>query len=519
MSTRKGGWFTCLQVSVFIALVVVTAPAAQETTRGVRYERLVIRGGMLVDGLGSPMRGPVDIVVEGGTVVNIIPVDAVSLGGYDPGFTRPTGDRVIDAEGMYIVPGFVDMHAHIPEGRVVPAGEWGRSFAYQLWLAHGVTTLRDVGSGAGLDVLVEEARRSDANEITAPRIIPYAGWRGLGRPDQKNITPEEVRANVQKLHQDGAKGIKVFGPTYTDVLTALCDEARKLGMGVAIHIAVGQVDGAIAARAGVTTIEHWYGIPDAAIPGVQSFPGDYNYLDELARFRYAGKLWQEADPVLLEQVMDTLLEEGTTLVPTFVAYEPNRDLVRAQNLPFYKKYALPIQLEYWKPNLAHHGSYHYAWTSGDEASWRENFQIWMRFVREFWERGGQLALSPDAGGSFGLYGFNNVREMELYQEAGLDPVDIIEVASTGAARVLGLDELAKGVRFGSPADLVVVDGNPLHDLKVFYGTGITKLGETGELQSGGGIHYTIKDGIVFDARALLENVASMVREAGPTTSH
>ena len=97
--------------------------------------------------------------------------------------------------------------------------------------------------------------------------------------------------------------------------------------------------------------------------------------------------------------------------------------------------------------------------------------------------------------------------------------DIIEVASTGAARVLGLDELAKGVRFGSPADLVVVDGNPLHDLKVFYGTGTTKLGETGELESGGGIHYTIKDGIVFDARALLENVASMVREAGPATSH
>ena len=95
--------------------------------------------------------GPVDIVVEGGTVVNIIPVDAVSLGGYDPGFTRPTGDRVIDAEGMYIVPGFVDMHAHIPEGRVVPAGEWGRSFAYQLWLAHGVTSASRcrLGSRAG----------------------------------------------------------------------------------------------------------------------------------------------------------------------------------------------------------------------------------------------------------------------------------------------------------------------------------------------------------------------------------
>ena len=175
-------------------------------------------------------------------------------------------------------------------------------------------------------------------------------------------------------------------------------------------------------------------------------------------------------------------------------------------------------LEYWKPNPGHHGSYHYEWTTDDEASWRENFRIWMGFVREFWKRGGHLALGSDPGGSFGLFGFTYVREMELYREMGLDPVNIIEAASTSGARALGLERLAGGIRYGSLADLVIVDGSPLRDLKVLYGTGITKLGKTGKLERGGGVRYTIKEGIVFDARALLKNVESMVRQAASATN-
>jgi hypothetical protein len=360
--------------------------------------------------------------------------------------------------------------------------------------------------------LVEDARRSDANEITAPRIIPYAGWPGLGRPDQKNVTSEEVRARVQDLARRGAKGIKVFGPTYTDTLTALCDEAKKVGIGVAIHVGIGQADAVVASKAGVTSIEHWYGIPDSAIPGVQRLPASYNFMDELDRFRYAGKLWKDADPELLTEVMNVFLQNGTVLDPTFVAYEPNRDLVRAQNLPWYGKYALPVMLEYWKPNPSHHGSYHYEWTTDDEVSWRENFRLWMNFVHEFARRGGRLTLASDPGGSFGLFGFTYIREMELYREMGLDPINIIEAASTTAAGVLGLPRLA-GVRMGATADLLVVNGNPLRDLKVLYGTGTTMRGRDGDVVPTGGIRYTIKGGVVFDVPALLRNVEGMVQEA------
>jgi imidazolonepropionase-like amidohydrolase len=504
--------------AILLWSLFASATWAQEA-RGTRHQRLVIQGGILVDGLGNPARGPVDIVVEGGRITAIVPVDEISLS--SPGFRRPEGDRVIEAAGNYVVPGLIEMHGHIPEGRVVPAGEWGRSYAYKLWLAHGVTTVRDLGSSAGLDVLVEDARRSAANEIAAPRIVPYAGWPGQGRPGE-SLETDAVKAKVQRLHAEGAKGIKVFGPTYTDVLNALTEEARKLGMGVAIHVAIGEADAAVSARAGVTSIEHWYGIPDAAIPGVQTLPSEYNFLDELARFRYAGKLWKDAEPELLERVMQTFLDNGTTLDPTFVAYEPNRDLTRAQNLPWYDKYALPVMLEYWQPNPSHHGSYHYEWTTDDEVSWRQNFRLWMDFVHEFWRRGGSLTVASDPGGSFGLFGFTYIREMELYREMGLDPINIIEAASTTGARVLGIEGLAKGVRLGAIADLVVVNGNPLKDLKVFYGTGVIRLGPGGKVERSGGVRYTIKEGIVYEARALLADVEAMVRkvkEGGTPTSH
>jgi hypothetical protein len=88
--------------------------------------------------------------------------------------------------------------------------------------------------------------------------------------------------------------------------------------------------------------------------------------------------------------------------------------------------------------------------------------------------------------------------------------------------VLGIEGLANGVRLGAVADLVVVNGNPLKDLKVFYGTGVTRLGAGGKVERSGGVRYTIKDGIVYDARALLADVEAMVRkvkEGGTPTTH
>ena len=78
-------------------------------------------------------------------------------------------------------------------------------------------------------------------------------------------------------------------------MKAAAEEAKKLGMFVMVDLKVSESDAVVASNAGVRSVEHWYGVPDAALVGSQSFPSSYNYWNELDRFRYAGQLWAEAD--------------------------------------------------------------------------------------------------------------------------------------------------------------------------------------------------------------------------------
>jgi hypothetical protein len=376
---------------------------------------------------------------------------------------------------------------------------------YKLWLGHGITTVRDPGSGEGIDTIAHHARLSAENRIAAPTIVPYAVPSGE--------TPEEGRRSVRALKAAGARGLKVF-ILRPDVWEAVAAEAHALDLPIATDMKIQELDALDAARLGVRTIEHWYGIPDAAIPGPQDFPPDYNYDDELDRFRWAGDLWRQADPERLSMVLDAMLAAGVTWDPTLAVYEANRDLARARSLPWLAEYALPNVLAFFEPDPTRHGSYHFDWTTNDEVRWRDNYRIWMQWVREYAARGGNVTVGSDAGFIYHLYGFATVRELELHREAGFHPLEVIRHATLNGARALGLPHTGV-VRPGFEADLLVVDGNPLHNLKVLYGMGVQVV-EGGRVLRRGGVRYTIKDGIVFDAPALLAEVREMVASARRT---
>ena len=112
-----------------------------------------------------------------------------------------------------------------------------------------------------------------------------------------------------------------------------------------------------------------------------------------------------------------------------------------------------------------------------------------------------------------LYGFSFVREMELMREAGFHPLEVIRTATLKGAEALGVADRVGTVEIGKLADFVVVDENPLENLKVLYGIGAVKLTLDNEVVRVGGVTYTIKDGIVFDAKQLLADVRAIVREA------
>ena len=489
-----------------VAMPAQGAPAAVDEpltpSIGTRVARLLIRGALVIDSAGNPTRGPMDILVEGSRIAAIQPSAEVEPSGSSVGTGPIRGpfDRVIEARGMYVMPGIIDLHGHTHFRR---AGQpMPRDYVYKLWLAHGITTVRDPGSTEGIDTIAAHARLSVANRVNAPTLIPYA----VPVAD----TPEEARAAVRTLKARGAQGLKVF-IARPDVWEALADEARKLALPIATDMKIQEYDVLDAARLGVRSIEHWYGIPDAAIPGPQDFPAGYNYDDERDRFRWAGDLWRQADSSRLSAVLDSMRVHGMTWDPTFAVYEANRDLARARALPWFAEYGLPQVLANFEPDPTRHGSYHADWTTTDEIRWRDNFAIWMRWVREYARRGGNVTIGSDAGFIYHLYGFGTVREMELHQEAGFHPLEVIRHATSNAAKALGLKSTGV-IRPGFDADLAIVDGNPLANLKVLYGTGVLTERD-GKLVQAGGVKWTIKQGIVFDAEALRADVRGMVQRA------
>ncbi len=486
------------------------------------FERLVIRGGILVDGTGAPARGPVDIVVEGNRIVSIRGSDPSNRSG--PAEVDE-GTRVLDATGGYVLPGFVDLHGHIGGvGQGTPA-----EYVYKLWMGHGITTIRDPGSGNGLDFTLRERARSAASEIVAPRIFAYAGV-GAGR-EEPIRTPEQAREWVRALEARGVDGIKLRDTYDPGIAAAIFEEAEARGLGTAAHLTqlgVARTDALDAARAGLLTLEHWYGLPEALFDDrtVQAFPTDFNYNDEYHRFARAGRLWHQAaerGSPHYEAVIGELLESGLVLDPTLTIYEANRDVMRAREAEWHETYTLPSLWRFFQPSRESHGSYWFRWSTADEIAWKGNFRIWMDFLNDYKNRGGRVTTGSDAGYIYKIYGFGYIRELELLQEAGFHPLEVIRSATLWGAETLhrprGTRPPFGSVEPGKLADLVVVEENPLQDLKVLYGTGTIRLDEeTGEVVRVGGVRWTIKDGIVYDARRLLEDVARMVQEAGRTAA-
>jgi len=496
---------------------IESAPARSEGDGP--FGRLVIRGAVLVDGTGAPAFGPVDVVVEGDRIAEIRPLGAPGTPIREASRPR-AGDHEIDATGMYLLPGFIDSHAHIGNPAHATAGPAASAeYVYKLWLAHGVTTVREVGSGNGLRWTMSERDRSDAEEITAPRIEAYALFPPPGLPDAPS-TPEVARQWIRAVAEAGADGIKFRGAA-RDVLRAALEEAGRQGLPTASHhdqLAVTGTDVLVTSGWGLTSMEHWYGLPEALFTDrvVQDYPADYNYSDEQHRFGEAGRLWAQAAPPGSErwqEVLHTLIARDFTLVPTLTIYEASRDLMRARRAEWHDEYTWPPLRRWFDPSREAHGSFFFDWTTADEIAWKRNYQRWMAFVDEYKNRGGRVAAGSDAGFIYKVYGFAYIRELELLQEAGFHPLEVIRAATQAGAELLGRAEELGTVQVGRKADLVLVPGNPLANLKLLYGTGHLKLDpETGELSRVGGVRWVIKDGIVYDARELLADVRRMVRE-------
>jgi len=477
------------------------------------FDHLFITNAFVIEGAGAPAQGPLTIAIEQDRIVAI-------YGGDTP---VPEGSKVIDATGKYVIPGLIDSHFHLGTPSHAYAGALtDPEYVLKLELAHGVTTVRDVGAIMGLEWTLQHKQRSEAGTIAAPRLVVFAMF-----PEQMK-SPVAARKWVRAVRKKGADGVKFVGAA-PELLAAGIDEANKLGMKTTMHhaqIAVARTNVLDSARMGLGGMEHWYGLPEAMFENqrIQDYPYDYNYNNEQDRFGEAGRLWlQSAAPgsEIWNATIAELISLDFTIDPTFTIYEANRDLMRARNADWQAEYTMPYMARAFEANPLVHGSYFFDWTTGHEVAWKKNYQRWMRFINDYKNAGGRVTTGSDAGFIYKVYGFAYIRELELLQEAGFHPLEVLQAATINGAELLGMDAEIGSIQIGKKADLVIVDENPLANFKVLYGTGHRVLNrETNAMETTGGIQYTIKDGIVFDAKRLLADVRELVAaQKRKETSH
>lgn len=405
---------------------------------------VVIKGGTLIDvHTGREIRNSL-IVIEGNLIKQV---------GSASEITAPRDAQVIDASNKWIIPGLMDMHAHISGQRNIPL---------ELYLVNGVTTIRD--PGGNLTVLRLARQEIDAGKRPGPRLF-FAGNILDGNPplwpDISIIadTPERAESAVNYLVDQGVDLIKVYNSITEPVLVAIIRAAHKRGIPVAGHVPR-SITMTRAVELGMDCLEH------IRITGRELLPlEEANKIDFLPLVRREGLLWQrfDLDSDKMKKLVSFLAAKKVFLDPTltideitaFALYQESANDPNNRFLPrpstTTEREAAP-EVFRLPPELK----------EVTAAGFRKRLQ----FIGMCGRAGVQIVAGTDGVGPGKLLpGFGLQYELELLSKAGLTPIQVIQAATINAARALKKEKELGSIEPGKFADLVILNSNPLIDIR------------------------------------------------------
>lgn len=418
---------------LLIVLLAVATFSTGTPRQQIQTDFFAITGATVIDGTGAEARRAT-VVVRGERIESVLPADAAP----------PAGARIVNAEGLTLIPGIFDLHTHLPYSSIRGGtSDWPKNLKAYLYC--GVTSVVDFGTYP--ETFEPMRRLIKTGVIPAPRISLAArmstpGGHGAegGRGDFFSLevtTPREARAAVRRVVPYQPDVIKVFTDGWRygaaadmtsmneDTLTALVDEAHKNGLEVLTHTVT--LDKAkIAARAGVDVIAHGVGDKDAD-----------------------------------EELFKLMREKGTAYAPTLAVYEPRaRDILT----PLLAATLDPASLQGMDPPLIPPQNPPLKPAAGSaengDAPRVRRWGVLQRNTAALRKAGIKFGTGTDAGVTGTHHGWATLRELQLLVAGGLTPLEAITAATGNAARAIKVDGERGTIAPGKLADLVLIEGEP-----------------------------------------------------------
>lgn len=396
-------------------------------------------GAEVFDGTGAALILNAVIVVDGSYIAAIGPAEAVEI---------PRGAIVVPLDGKWVVPGFVDAHAHVER------------WTLTRFLGYGVTSVRDAGGVLDSVRILRDA--TVLGSILGPRMyISGAAIDGVPATWPGAIavrTPTEARQAIDRMALIDATTAKVYTGIDRVLLEAILEEAAVLNLPVTAHL--GRVDAVTAADLGLYGIEHLSGIVESAAPD----PGRYFAAHGTGFFsgwNLAEQSWPQIDSAALDRVARQLVDRGVHLVPTLALHDAWAHLADASYVEGLDLTGVPLAVrEAWDvPDLIRRAGL----GATDFRAFERARPYQDRFVRMYHRAGGAVLAGTDAPNQLLAPGASLHHEMELLVRAGLLPRDALLAATGHAARLLGTDSVGV-LRPGAVADFVILDANPLQSI-------------------------------------------------------
>jgi imidazolonepropionase-like amidohydrolase len=426
-----------------IILVAVTACASPPSVDP--PASLVLQGVTIIDVSSGELLPAMDVVIDGELIVAIQP------SGQEPAISAA---RTVDLQGRFLLPGFVDTHAHVTVLRFPPGGDprgrYSRELSersLRLLLAHGITTVRNPSAPAVEGVALRDAVAE--GRIRGPRILTSGE-----HLNDVRMTEEEIREEVRRQAALGVNMIKVYGSLRPQQVKAAIDEAHQQGITVVGHLQ--RTTWTEAVHLGIDAITHGAPWSREYLPSDRQ--DDYR-ASLLGRLNWLEWIDMDSEPV--NEMIAGLADSRTPVDPTLIAYHTKffGNDARYRDHPSHSLF--PELAADWRGGSTHTEN----WTLRDyergQALWPKVEEL----IRRYHAANVLLSTGSDAPVPWVIPGISLHEEFELLVAAGISEMAVLRMATRNGAEALRLLDEIGTIEVGKRADLVVLTVDPLKDIR------------------------------------------------------